>query len=299
MDANGTVLRWNVRKRLERIELLLMWDGRVNRADLTDFFGISDPQASADLTLYRKLASRNVVYDPSAKTYVASEQFEPVLVEPDTGRYFSQLNLIATGIMDPSQAWFRNLPEFEALDSPRGQVKPAVLRSMLSAMRGRHSVHVHYQSMTRPKPTWRWVSPHALAFDGRRWHVRCFCHIRNEFRDFGLARILDLGEHEDSPIDPKTDTSWTTFIKVNVEPHPGLNPTQQKVVALDYGMKRGQLKLKVRKAMLFYLIHHHKLHPEKYQLAPHEQQIVLGNPNEVMPHLVEAVSGKDIKRVAL
>ena len=36
-------------RRFEFIEFRLLWDGRLNRADLTAYFGISVPQASMDL----------------------------------------------------------------------------------------------------------------------------------------------------------------------------------------------------------------------------------------------------------
>jgi hypothetical protein len=30
--------------------------------------------------------------------------------------------------------------------------------------------------LSRPEPTWRRTSPHAFGNDGRRWHVRAYCH---------------------------------------------------------------------------------------------------------------------------
>ena len=35
-------LRWGVERRLEFIDFRLFWDGRINRGDLTEQFGISD-----------------------------------------------------------------------------------------------------------------------------------------------------------------------------------------------------------------------------------------------------------------
>ena len=46
--------RWSVEQRLEFIDFLLYWGGRVNRRNLIDHFGISLPQASSDLTLYQE-----------------------------------------------------------------------------------------------------------------------------------------------------------------------------------------------------------------------------------------------------
>ena len=42
-------MRWGVEKRLEFIEFRLYWEACINRADITDQFGVSVPQASKDL----------------------------------------------------------------------------------------------------------------------------------------------------------------------------------------------------------------------------------------------------------
>jgi predicted DNA-binding transcriptional regulator YafY len=67
---------------------------------------------------------------------------------------------------------------------------------------------VRYQSTSAPEARWRWLSPHALGFDGARWHARAWCHSRNEFRDFVLTRFLDVGEIEPSGANPADDLGW-------------------------------------------------------------------------------------------
>ena len=77
MDEETTGLRWGVERRLEFIEFRLFWEGRLNRSDITDFFGVSVPQASKDLSLYQELAPGNMDYDKSEKRYVAGPGFKP------------------------------------------------------------------------------------------------------------------------------------------------------------------------------------------------------------------------------
>ena len=48
------VARWGQERRLEFIDFRLYWEGRINRSDLIDFFGISVPQASLDLAKYQR-----------------------------------------------------------------------------------------------------------------------------------------------------------------------------------------------------------------------------------------------------
>jgi hypothetical protein len=46
---------WGQERRLEFIDFRLLWEGRLNRADITTFFRISVPQASLDLAKYQEL----------------------------------------------------------------------------------------------------------------------------------------------------------------------------------------------------------------------------------------------------
>jgi hypothetical protein len=45
-------------------------EGAYQQGGLTGHFGISVPQASADISRYQELAPDNIEYDASAKTYV-------------------------------------------------------------------------------------------------------------------------------------------------------------------------------------------------------------------------------------
>lgn len=45
---------WSQEMRLQFIDHQLKWDGKLNRQDIQDAFGISKPQSSLDLALYQK-----------------------------------------------------------------------------------------------------------------------------------------------------------------------------------------------------------------------------------------------------
>jgi predicted DNA-binding transcriptional regulator YafY len=50
--------------------------------------------------------------------------------------------------------------------------------------------------MSTAVPSWRWIEPHACAFDGLRWHVRAFCRKDGVFKDFLLSRIIETRKNE-------------------------------------------------------------------------------------------------------
>ncbi|WP_321904444.1 hypothetical protein [Paraburkholderia tropica] len=71
-------LKYAVEQRLRFIDFLVAHYGTVNRAALVDYFGISMPCASGDLSEYQEFAPNNIVYDKKAKAYVRSTNFKRV-----------------------------------------------------------------------------------------------------------------------------------------------------------------------------------------------------------------------------
>lgn len=65
-------------QRLRLIDFLVDHYGSVRRSAVMDFWGVSQPQASADLKRYMNLSPSNIKYDPSAKAYVKTETFKRV-----------------------------------------------------------------------------------------------------------------------------------------------------------------------------------------------------------------------------
>ena len=86
--------------RLTFLEESIFWTDSVNRRDLIARFGISEQQASGDLTRYQEIAPDNLVYDKSDKTYRAAVRFAPRFLDPDTDEVLSRLRLTAEGVAE-------------------------------------------------------------------------------------------------------------------------------------------------------------------------------------------------------
>ena len=142
--------------------------------------------------------------------------------------------------------------------------------------------------MSRPEPHWRWITPHALGFDGFRWHVRALCHNDETFKDFVFARIYEIGESRPHAMDSGADEAWFDSVTVIISPHPGLSESQAKAVKLDYGMPEGVRAITVSSALLYYFLKHMRLDGDPQQKQPQDQQIVLVNREEVMAALKRA-----------
>lgn len=291
-DDGREELRWGIERRLEFIDFRLFWEGRINRSDLMDRFGISTPQASADIARYQELASANITYDPSLKRYLATPEFRSVFDAEDSDRYLAQLRSLASGTIRPEEAWLDEPPDFRVVPVPDRGVDTRVLKAVLSAIREREALQVLYQSMSKPEPQWRWITPHALGFDGFRWHARAFCHNDEIFKDFVFARILEVGKSKPHKIDPAADRAWGETVTVVIAPHPRLSPGQRKAIELDYGMRDGEREIEVPKAFLYYFLKRLGLDGEPARKRPQDQHIVLVNRREVRDALGEARAGE-------
>lgn len=147
MDDGAGRLRWGTEQRLEFIEFRLFWEGGVNRSDITEFFGVSVPQASKDLAQYRELAPANMRYDTTEKRYTAASKFRPRFLQPDPDQYLNQLWTIADRIVPAKETWLEPAPPADAMPIPHRRVDADVLRRLLAAIRRSRSIEILYQSM--------------------------------------------------------------------------------------------------------------------------------------------------------
>src|SRR5690349_6980367 len=114
--------RWGQERRLEFIDFRLLWDGAVNRGDLTGFFRISMQQASADLASYIELAPQNVEYDRSLKAYRATREFSPALTRFDAHHFLDQLSSLSAGTVLPGSSFLGWNPPYDIVRLPARSV---------------------------------------------------------------------------------------------------------------------------------------------------------------------------------
>ncbi|MFP4315002.1 MAG: WYL domain-containing protein [Desulfovibrionales bacterium] len=274
------------RQQLEYIEFKLYWENAVTRKDLMEFFGVSRPQASILLKRYQEIAPENIRYDLSNKRYVRAREFSPLLISPSPEGYFNHLVQAKDGKDLGIVGFAQTGPGCDVVRPLQRRVEPGVLQKTIEAIRDGFSLRILYQSMTSDAPTMRIISPHAFVYDGSRWHVRAYCHSSRGFRDFVLIRIAVVAGREEEYVPPTDDHFWREKAEVKIGPHPELSPTQQEIIARDYGMKNGFRSIALRKALVFYFLQHLRLLDIDLR-SPREQQIVLLNRDELAQCLPE------------
>ncbi|MFT7292873.1 MAG: putative DNA-binding transcriptional regulator YafY [Pseudohongiellaceae bacterium] len=272
-----TIIKQDILQRLKVIELLALWEGRLVTNRLVNWFGISRQQASSDIRRY--LTDHNpssLIHDPSLKAYVPVPSFQPVLTKGQVSEYFDTLSSLTSDALNVTIE-----PEacLAGVRLPDRAVRPEVVREIITACRAAGSLKIIYASMASPAWSERIISPHTLVYTGFRWHIRAFCHKRNEFRDFLLSRIDRIPRSVEIPAPPiAEDLLWQELITISLVANAKLSDVQRSLVEVDYAMPDGRLQIPVRKALVHYTI-------QRYQAAisPEEAEDEFRYPLTLLP----------------
>lgn len=273
-------LRWSVERRLVFIAQRLMWEGRINRADIVLHFGVSPNQASADLKRFEDTYPASLAYDTRARTYRAG----PGLLPPeaaDAARLLRELRLMAEGVLTADEATLAQPPPVGLAEAPARRVDPKVLAAVVSAIRERRGLAVSYRSFSSGDVRTRHLAPHALIFDGFRWHARAHDIDKDAFRDFVLGRMGAVALEGPAARGAEADADWNRRVRIVVAPHPGLTAIQREAIAIDYGMTGFRLELVARGALVWYLRRRLGLLPGHERMASEDQHIVLVEETEL------------------
>ena len=274
-------LRWGVHRRLEFIDFRLFWDGRFNRRDMAETFGISPQQASVDIGQYEQMAPNNLAYDRAEKTYRRTEQFAPAFIGESVERYLLQLVAVKNRWMRREDTWFDGFPPLEVISLRRRATDPTVLLRVLDAVHKRLEIDIEYGSLTGSMQPSLTIAPHALAHSAGRWYVRSWSRDHNDFRDYNLNRISAVTDSRPCSVDPALDFEWVHKMNLVILPNPELPPERQATVAAEHGMTDGRMVFPCRLSLSFYLMSEHALDVEPGVLKPERQQIVLQNRDEI------------------
>jgi len=237
------------RERLAHIDFRLFFLGEVSRADISGRFDVAPAVATRDLARYRALASGNVRFDGSTKTYRATEDFRP-LFEHSLDR---ALTALSRGFGDGLGGAASGLVSCE-YPAPINRPAIEVLAAVTRAISGRRVLCVSYVSSSSGT-TEREIVPLALADNGLRWHIRAFDRRTSSFRDFVLTRVRSVRVLADAPLSGESvahDVQWSREVEMELVPHPDF--PRPELATLDYPMIEGVLRIQAKAALAGYVL---------------------------------------------
>ncbi|MCT4714769.1 WYL domain-containing protein [Enterobacteriaceae bacterium H18W14] len=228
--------------RLRYIERQLLWERKVTSRMIAEEFGVSPQQARTDVRTYLEVAPGNAFEQGSGrKGYFPSATFVPVFLGDN------DLVWRATAEFQPPQA-----AHVQEIPLIHRAVHSRTLAIFLSAIEQKGQVQVTYTSMENPEGTSRTLTPTVIITVNGRQHVRAYDWGSSAFKDFVLARFLDLPELiAPAAAPPHKDTAWEVVIPVRFIANPTLSEAQQEVIKRDYILEPSEFS--IRAPMIFYL----------------------------------------------
>jgi WYL domain-containing protein len=262
---------WYQEARLKALETLLYWRGRLNTTDLVKLFGVSRISAQSDIHRYIKHAPGNIVYKPKERFYVATSIFKNYLTE---------------GSMDEFMQFEPDVAEY--VQKPQFHINPELARPLIQAIHDSNGVSILYSSMNHPEGLERAIFPHTLVYSGFRWHVRAWCCLRNDFRDFNLSRMLKVSPLKETvPEESKkeNDELWNEMVDIKLMANPSLNEQERFLIEMEFGMKRKQLKITTRAALVMYTLQAYQVDINLDKNEIYKQRLVLVDQEALSPYL--------------
>ncbi len=283
MKKTDWPIRWDLLLRYRLIEIIALWEGRLTTNHICHAFGIGRQQASKDINTYlREVAPGNLEYDRHLKGYVPADQFRPAVTQGRSDEYLEVLGR-DHALSETFESLDLGLPNTEILHVPRRLAEPEVVRPIVLATRQGRRLEAEYFSLTRPEGERRTLEPHTLVYSGQRWHVRAWCETNGEYRDFVLSRFRGVPQvlPERSRHKARNDEAWNTTVNIILRPDQRLSADQQAIVANDYAMVDGQLKIESRAALVRYMLTLAGLSGDTPHSDPLVQQLELANRDDL------------------
>jgi predicted DNA-binding transcriptional regulator YafY len=275
---NNWPFRYDLLQRYRLIEIVALWEGKLNAGHLIDYFGIGRQQASKDINEYlQTIGPGNLVYNSSLKGYEPSADFVPKVTLGDVDEYL-QLIHRNSDLMNTFEDMTLGFDYTHRMPLPVYKVRPELLRKIVKACREHARLEVDYRSVNAPDKDGRIIVPHAIVHSGMRWQVRAFCEKNQDYRDFVLTRFYGdaelIGRSKQTS---EQDTAWNTLVNVCIVPDQRLSPEQQQIVANDYGMTDNSLLIQVRGALVQYLLQMMRIDMNVIAADPRAQQVTIQN----------------------
>lgn len=273
------------RERLFFIEFQLVFLGTIGRKELVSQFEISEPAATKDLALYADLAPGMMQYDLRRKFYIYTNG--KLCFSHDVDR--SLFALAGERSITQFARRSKRLPS-SVETSIKREVPLETAATITRCIHQNREMTAVYRSLSGGERK-RVLSPSAIIHDGLRWHIRCFDHDANHYKDHNLARFDSVEEGRQSRADRKADAEWHQIVEIMLAAHP--KSEHPETIEFDYGIKNETKSVKIRSCLVGYFLRHWPIdYSDDASDDPRYHQLYLTNKQELIESGVDPWSFK-------
>ena len=249
--------------RFRLFEHYLQWYGGFTVTEMADLLGQTRQHTSQFVNRYLKMKGEGFLcYDRSLKRYVPGRNFKAPSRLQNAHLFLDHLRgqEMVTHYRD-FETWE---PDNEVLfeDVERyGRMQPSnkITSAVTTGLRRQQLLRVKYRSRSREDV--RTLSPNRLLYAANRFHLRAYCHSRDGYRDFVLTRMVSAEPVSKMIADElglqwksgDGDTAWFEQRVVRLKPNPELPEEIQEVLARDFPMEGGELRITCNAATELYV----------------------------------------------
>lgn len=152
-----------------------------------------------------------------ASSFLTAEKFIQTLTDPHTSQSFlSAMQKIRSVLKKADKNYLDNLDQHIAVLHntylPYNTNDLKFLPNIIQSIADQKVIHLHYESVHNKIKTNRDIECLGIYFASSRWYVIGFCHLKNDYRQFRIDKIISL---------------WTTD-KIYSRPHPSLKDYLRK-----------------------------------------------------------------------
>lgn len=252
-------------ERLRYIDLCSFVLGFVNRKLLMNRFDVKQAWATKDFKSYQEKSGNQLEYDHALRAYKPKGDFTPIFEHSSN----EAIKLISSGsqtiICEPDIAKTTLSYRIKSVE-PKLENIYAVLRGIYLSSK----VDIEYISRTSGHSK-RAIAPHTLISTGSFHYVRAYDYKTAEFRNFKLNRIVSSTVIHQSPEEGECKTSdvdWELEIELTIICNGELQ--NRDAIEYDYGLIDGQLKIKIKKALLLFFLMDWNIAPQGYEDLPQD-----------------------------
>lgn len=252
------------------MDVLVRWEGELSNARIREVFGVQAVQSSRLLAAYMAERGGALSRATPRAPVKPSLRFDDE-VPPTSADDYLRLLSGASQSLPGSDVVIDARPSLLSED-------PRLFADLLNASRAGTGLSITYGSMQNPGGTERAIFPHSLVRAPRRWHMRAWCDLRKEFRDFALGRVLSYTTLDQlAPKQRRQDADWNRFVNLKVVAHPDFGDEHQRLLRREYFSGKASMNLRVRKALASYVVQDLRLATDLKRDRPPQFQLYLEN----------------------
>ena len=261
-------------QRLPLLSAVLAVEGEVSNARVRELFRLERAQATRLLATFLNSQPKRQRLVRQMSKWVGTAPPTGVLVDTQTLESYQRL----TG-GDGQQRWLEDVRVGIAA------VDAAVLRCMRSACANGCGAAIEYLSMEKAGLSdRRIIYPHTIIRVGRRLHARAWTPDAKGFRDFVLSRMVSAVEL-DAPTKVPVDEEWEKLLEVELAAHKDLDAGKRMVIERELFGGSSDRFLRVRAALLPYVLLDMRVAVDTVRQAPPEYQLMVLKPSALKPYL--------------